>query len=122
MKRLLLSALLLFFLAGCARNADNLIFVNDSAASVGLVELAGPGYSGGGCYADGSPIGRGDSLGFRMDPDEGGVVSLRVWDEGARAVLAQGTFSLSFEHELRYTVTLSERGGRPVLLLEELSS
>ncbi len=35
MKRLLLSALLLFFLAGCARNADNLIFVNDSAASVG---------------------------------------------------------------------------------------
>ena len=44
MKRLLLPALLLFFLAGCARNADNLIFVNDSAASVGLVELAGPGY------------------------------------------------------------------------------
>ena len=37
-------------------------------------------------------------------------------------MLAQGTFSLSFEHELRYTVTLSERGGRPVLLLEELSS
>ena len=50
------------------------------------------------------------------------MVSLRVWDEGERAVLAQGTFSLSFEHELRYTVTLSERGGRPVLLLEELPS
>ena len=119
MKRLLLSALLLFFLAGCARNADNLIFVNDSAASVGLVELAGPGYSGGGCYADGSPIGRGDSLGFRMDPDEGGVVSLRQGDGIPELVLkGQGKRPLSQHGPL----PLSERGGRPVLLLEELPS
>ena len=120
MRKWLISAQLLLLLTGCAGRSGNLIFINDSSFPVGLVELTGPGYSQGGCYADGSPIERGDTFDVQMDPDDGERVILRVYQDDGRTVLAERELSLSFAGGRTYTVTLSEsRNGAPLLLLQE---
>lgn len=104
-------AMALALLSGCAWGAgENLLIRNDSSTPVGLVEIKGEGYGGGGCYADGSPIRPGDTFGFLMEPEEGGTVTLRVLDEERRTVLAKGTFRFDFSDGNTYR--LSYASGR----------
>ena len=92
---LLLTPLLL--LAGCRAGSEgNLVFCNDSDTPVGLVEIQRTDSSGGGCRADGEPIGRGETLSFLEDPDDAPLLTLRVYDAARETVLAEGSFSLSF--------------------------
>ena len=106
----------LFLLPGCTPAAEhNLTFCNSDGEPVGLVELIGEDYRAEGCRADGAPLRSGDSMGFFLDPDEGGQVTLRVWDQEHKEVVAEGAFRLDVAGEKEYSISLV--GGR--LVLEE---
>ena len=118
MKKLIsfLSAVLLLLPAGCRAGSEgNLVFYNDSDTPVGLVEIQRETHSGGACHADSSPVAYGETLSFQEDPDDTSLLTLRVYDAGRVAVLAEGTFSLSFAGGAAHTVALTDRSGRLTL-------
>ncbi len=101
--------LALLLLPACGRTLENnLTFCNESGGPVGAVEIEGREFRAEGCRADGGPLEQGESLGFLLDPVQGGEVTLKVWDQDHCRVVAQRDFHLDLSGQRRYRVSLGE--------------
>lgn len=90
-----------------AAEEDNLIIVNNSNQKIYSFGIEQRNSSGGGQYADGSPIKKGESFGFQMDKYDGCEFVLTAKDKEENEILRSQQFKENFS-ECKVTILINE--------------
>lgn len=105
--------ILLIVVIGCsnryhvAGEEENLIIINNTNQKIYSFGLEQRNSSGGGQYADGSPIKKGESFGFQMDKYDGCEFVLTAKDKEEKEILRSQQFKENFS-EGKVTILINE--------------
>lgn len=105
--------ILLIVVIGCSNRShvageeENLIIINNTNQKIYSFGLEQRNSSGGGQYADGSPIKKGESFGFQMDKYDGCEFVLTAKDKEEKEILRSQQFKENFS-EGKVTILINE--------------